>query len=162
MQLKGTAILKELPLNTVAPEINTLLPQRVYRTNSTKPDIQLTPVTSKSAGFSSHPLNQNIHSQTIPGHNLIRHNLPHPPLRPSTVSAGILIQWWANTTLDPQPHVLWRFPLLPCPNQELGLSRRFQIPWNSLSCGSWSRLSYLQSQGILLIDTFRPLFPCLS
>lgn len=38
MQLKGTAILKELLLKTAAPEINALLPRRTYRTNSTKPD----------------------------------------------------------------------------------------------------------------------------
>lgn len=80
MQLKGIAILKELLLKTAAPEINALLPRRAYRTNSMKPDIQLTLVTRRSAGFSSHPLHQNTYSQTIPGHNLIKHNPPHPSL----------------------------------------------------------------------------------
>ena len=70
-----------------------------------KPDIQLTSVTRKNAGFSSHPLHQNTHSQTIPGHNLIKHNPPHPPLALPLCPLEFSFRDKQRHP-DPQPHVL--------------------------------------------------------
>lgn len=76
-------------------------------------DIQLTSVTSKSAGFSSHPLKQDnsfpTRSWTSPDQTQLPLSHRLPKLSPSCPCALCPLEFPVSdeqTPLDPQPHVL--------------------------------------------------------
>lgn len=89
---------------------------------------------------------------------------PHPRLPAlSTVS------WNSHSVISKYPYILSTMCALQspstflCPNWNLALTRRFQIPWSFLT---WKVTVSLQSsraqEQVTDIQAFRPLFPCLS
>lgn len=101
---------------------------------STILEIQLIPVPSKSANFSSYLLTAEHSAPNHSWHGLTRHN--RTPPSPSCTFHCVF--WNSHSVISKYPYILSTMCALQspstflCPNRNLALTRRFQIPWSFL------------------------------
>lgn len=121
MQLKGIAILKELPPR---------LPHQKQMLSIS--NIQLTPAPSKSAGFFSHPLKPHNSFPIRSWNDLITHNSLHslPPAPFHCVFRNSHSVMSKPAPKSPTSRAL-KVPWLACPNWNLAISR-IPNPWGPL------------------------------